>query len=76
MEPSKRRNSVRFSKLTLQNPQQSTLAAVGQGSVAQPWTKASEPKPLTLHGKPELLYIGAEFCPVCAVERWPWFPTG
>ena len=22
-------------------------------------------------GKPELLYIGAEFCPFCAAERWP-----
>jgi len=25
---------------------------------------------LTLGGKPELLYIGAEFCPYCAAERW------
>jgi hypothetical protein len=22
-------------------------------------------------GKPEVLYIGAEFCPICATERWP-----
>ena len=22
-------------------------------------------------GKPEVLYIGAEFCPYCAAERWP-----
>jgi hypothetical protein len=22
-------------------------------------------------GKPEVLYIGAEFCPICAAERWP-----
>lgn len=27
-------------------------------------------KPLTLNGKPELLYVGAEFCPYCAAERW------
>lgn len=26
---------------------------------------------LTSDGKPELLYVGAEFCPVCAAERWP-----
>jgi hypothetical protein len=25
---------------------------------------------LTSDGKPELLYIGAEFCPHCAAERW------
>ena len=27
--------------------------------------------PLTAGGKPEMLYIGAEFCPICATERWP-----
>lgn len=27
--------------------------------------------PLNSGGKPELLYIGAEFCPFCAAERWP-----
>jgi hypothetical protein len=26
---------------------------------------------LTSGGKPEVLFIGAEFCPVCATERWP-----
>ena len=25
---------------------------------------------LTSGGKPEMLYIGAEFCPFCAAERW------
>jgi hypothetical protein len=25
---------------------------------------------LTSNGKPEVLYLGAEFCPYCAVERW------
>jgi hypothetical protein len=27
--------------------------------------------PLTSAGKPQVLYIGAEFCPICATERWP-----
>ncbi len=27
--------------------------------------------PLTSHGRPEVLYVGAEFCPFCAAERWP-----
>jgi Domain of unknown function (DUF929) len=26
---------------------------------------------LTADGKPQFLYIGAEFCPVCATQRWP-----
>ncbi|MDG6939139.1 MAG: DUF929 family protein [Nitrososphaerota archaeon] len=26
--------------------------------------------PLSQGGKPEVLYIGAEFCPYCAAERW------
>jgi hypothetical protein len=26
--------------------------------------------PLTSAGKPEMLYIGAEYCPYCAAERW------
>jgi hypothetical protein len=25
---------------------------------------------LTLDGKPEMLYVGAEYCPFCAAERW------
>jgi Domain of unknown function (DUF929) len=27
--------------------------------------------PYTANGKPAILYIGAEFCPICATERWP-----
>jgi len=30
----------------------------------------SSAKPLTSGGKPEILYIGAEYCPYCATERW------
>ena len=26
---------------------------------------------LTYNGKPEILYMGAEYCPFCAAERWP-----
>ena len=26
---------------------------------------------LAVNGKPEVLYIGAEYCPYCAAERWP-----
>ncbi len=27
--------------------------------------------PLTEGGKPEVLYVGADYCPYCASERWP-----
>jgi hypothetical protein len=27
--------------------------------------------PLTASGKPEVLYVGADFCPYCAATRWP-----
>jgi hypothetical protein len=27
--------------------------------------------PLTAGGKPEVLYVGADFCPYCAALRWP-----
>lgn len=30
-------------------------------------------KALTSDGKPELLFIGAEYCPHCAAERWPMY---
>lgn len=50
-----------------------TLASVGGGSVLtynpQP-VKALTDKPLISAGKPEMLYIGAEFCPFCAAQRW------
>lgn len=27
--------------------------------------------PLVAHGRPEVLFVGADFCPFCAAERWP-----
>jgi uncharacterized protein DUF929 len=50
----------------------SVLAVVGRGSVVTstpPVTKVTGP-PLTSNGKPEMLYIGAEYCPYCAAMRW------
>jgi hypothetical protein len=49
----------------------STYTAVGDGGVAQPFKVASGQPPLTgSGGKPVLLYIGADYCPFCAAERW------
>jgi hypothetical protein len=48
----------------------SVLDSVGAGSViSKPVTSITGP-PLTSNGKPEMLYIGAEFCPYCAAMRW------
>ncbi len=43
-----------------------SATAVGEGYLA-PVSGA----PLTTGGKPEVLYVGAEFCPYCAAVRWP-----
>lgn len=44
--------------------------AVGIGTVTNP------PKPINgpaipKNGKPQIVYMGAEYCPYCATERWP-----
>jgi hypothetical protein len=48
----------------------SVIDAVGTGSgVTAPSVVKNQPA-LTSGGKPEVLFIGAEFCPLCAAERW------
>ena len=48
-----------------------TLNTVGSGGfTGRIQAITGNPAPLTATGKPELLYIGAEFCPYCAAERW------
>jgi thiol-disulfide isomerase/thioredoxin len=53
----------------------STLNSVGAGSlgtsvVSQGAIVPISGSPLTSGGKPEMLYIGAEYCPYCAATRW------
>jgi hypothetical protein len=47
-----------------------TLASVGTGTATGLQPIRGNPPLLTKDGKPELLYIGAEYCPFCAAERW------
>lgn len=47
-----------------------TLDAVGAGTSTQAPRPVTD-DPLTADGKPLVLYFGAEYCPFCAVERWP-----
>ena len=49
----------------------STLASVATGTAyAKSVSLVSSATPLTSGGKPEVLYIGAQYCPYCATERW------
>ncbi len=49
----------------------SALNAVGNGGGAVTGKPTTITGPaLTANGKPEMLYIGAEYCPYCAAERW------
>ena len=45
-----------------------TLADAGAGSAKAP--TPINGSSLTLNGRPEVLYIGGEYCPYCAVTRW------
>jgi hypothetical protein len=47
-----------------------TITEVGQGSVTTLPTAITAPA-LTKDGKPLVVYIGAEYCPFCAAQRWP-----
>jgi thiol-disulfide isomerase/thioredoxin len=43
---------------------------VGVGGAQGPLTELTGAA-LTADGKPRILYVGAEWCPFCAAERWP-----
>ena len=43
----------------------STVSATGA-----PYFATVNGSPLTSGGKPEVLYVGAEYCPFCAAQRW------
>jgi hypothetical protein len=50
---------------------QSTWTAIGTGGVTQPFTTISGATALKgSNGLPEVLYVGGEYCPNCAAERW------
>jgi hypothetical protein len=47
----------------------STLSTIGKPSGVTAPLAITGPS-LTVGGKPEVLYVGAEYCPFCALERW------
>ncbi len=46
-----------------------TFNSVGAGTATGLKSISGQPE-LTAAGKPELLYMGGEYCPFCAAERW------
>jgi hypothetical protein len=48
-----------------------TLAnEVGIGVVSNPPVNSDTSTPLIVNGTPEIIYLGANYCPFCAVTRW------
>lgn len=50
---------------------ESVFAAVGDGGTADQAQAVTGTPALSVGGKPEVLYLGAEYCPYCAAQRWP-----
>lgn len=48
----------------------STLNSVGKGTASPKTILPISGTALTANGKPEVLYMGALYCPYCATERW------
>ena len=46
------------------------ITSVGVGAVDSPPVKLPGPTLKTSDGKPRIIYIGSEYCPYCATERW------
>ena len=57
------------SKITSVPTSATDAAGSGNGQVTGKITSISGTA-LTSNGKPEVLYVGAEYCPYCAAERW------
>ncbi|HET6818626.1 MAG TPA: DUF929 family protein [Mycobacteriales bacterium] len=58
-----------IAKMLIATPSQ-TLSSIGVGTVKRA-PVAVQDAALTSNGKPEILYLGADYCPFCAAERWP-----
>ena len=49
----------------------SEFESVGQGSATNRLKKVTGDPLKGATGKPQVLYLGGEFCPFCAAQRWP-----
>jgi hypothetical protein len=48
-----------------------TVSSIGLGTSRAFPVAIKEAPPRTANGKPEILYLGGDYCPYCAAERWP-----
>ncbi len=55
----------------LENIPVATLVAATTKGISLQYATTAAGGTLTSAGKPELLFVGAEFCPICAAQRWP-----
>ena len=58
-----------IAKMLIETPPD-IVSSVGLDAVRELPTAVRD-APLTSNGKPEVLYLGADYCPFCAAERWP-----
>jgi hypothetical protein len=47
-----------------------TFDTIGAGTINTPPKAMTGAEAITADGKPRVLYVGAEYCPFCAAERW------
>jgi len=66
--PAKASDTAFISKVT--TIPASVFDTVGAPTDANAVPKKVDGTPLTKDGKPRVIYVGAEFCPYCASERW------
>lgn len=56
--------------VTFRTPPTTVFDAIGAGTSTTPPARATGPRLTTAAGRPRVLYVGAEYCPYCASERW------
>lgn len=64
-------NSAALVISTITSMPATELDQVGAGSATNSIKKVSGSTLIGPNGKPEVFYLGAEYCPYCAAERWP-----
>lgn len=54
----------------VEDPSPSVLSAVGTGGKSGEMVRLPASAKLVVNGKPEVVFVGGEYCPYCAAERW------